>query len=335
MTLSVKDIFGIADRYCDSAALHFAHQQGVFELLSAAKTSDEVAATLRWQTRKTAILLHALVALGLLERDGQRFTNAAATARALVRSSPDYIGDLVEHERLQWGLWAQLGDILATDEAVAGQQDLNLRADPVANAVFHRAMEQLSNDLVERVIQVEYWSDCSRILDLAGGHGRYLAAVLQAVPDASGEVWDAASAAPYAHRTFDRYDVAHRARFREADISSPSSFERQTADGVMLNHCLHHFDMAGVRRVLSNAVSVLPPGGVITILDVHLDEGRSSPRENALFSLYMMVNVARGEVHPTSEVAGYLTSIGVDVKVEPLQNLEDDFLLVGRRRKCR
>ena len=44
MPLTPKDIFQIADRYCDSALLQYAHAAGVFELLRYPRTSTDVAA---------------------------------------------------------------------------------------------------------------------------------------------------------------------------------------------------------------------------------------------------------------------------------------------------
>jgi SAM-dependent methyltransferase len=329
---TVKDIFGIADRYCDSAALHVAHRYGIFDLLTEARTADDLASALGWQGRKTAILLHALVALGLLQKHGVKFCNTPGTSSALVRESPDYIGDLIEHERLQWALWGRLDEVLASEGPIDGQQDVRFATDGEANDVFHRAMAQLSNDLVDRVVELDCWNDKRLVIDLAGGHGRYLARILQRLPEGKGEVWDVASARIHAERMFRDHSVESRASFREKNILDPASFDGVEADGLLLNHCLHHFNASEMRLVLANAVSMLRPQGAITILDVDLSSDRVTPHENAMFSLYMMVNVSNGEVHPTQEIADHLSSLGCDVALERLDNLEDDFLLVGRKR---
>lgn len=144
MPLTPKDIFQIADRYCDSALLQHSHAAGVFDLLRFPRTSTDVAAAKGWLADKTSILLDALAALGLVLKEGAGYRNSPAADAVLVRGQSGYIGDLIEHERLQWELWGRLDTLLRSQEAVPGQQDLNLPANEYANAVFHRAMMQLA-----------------------------------------------------------------------------------------------------------------------------------------------------------------------------------------------
>src|SRR5262249_25359469 len=55
-------------------------------------TADEIARAAGTDRAKTAPLLHALVAIGLLKSDGDCFLNSPEADQFLVRGSPDYIG---------------------------------------------------------------------------------------------------------------------------------------------------------------------------------------------------------------------------------------------------
>ena len=330
--ITTKDIFQIADRYCDSALLQHAHAAGVFDLLRQPHSADELATAKGWLVSKTAILLDALAALGLLLKEGTLYRNAPVADSVLVRGEPGYIGDLIEHERLQWGLWGQMDAVLRSPVAVPGQQDLNLPANDYANTVFHRAMMQLAKELLGVVAGLPEWASVQHALDLAGGHGLYLAEVAKRHPHLTGEVWDVASARKTAEAVIAAHGVAERVRFVERDIADPKTYEGVTADAAMLNHCLHHFDHAGIRAIARSVAGVLSRGGFVTILDVHLEPDRTAPVESALFSLYMMVNTVHGQVHPTDEIAAVFTEAGFAVETRLLDSLEGDFLMVGRKR---
>jgi uncharacterized protein YqcC (DUF446 family) len=291
-----------------------------------------VAAAKGWLAGKTTIFLDALAALGLVLKEGSAYRNSPAADAVLVKDQPGYIGDLIEHERLQWALWGRMETVLRSQEPVQGQQDLNLPANEYANSVFHRAMMQLAGELLGLVAGLPEWAGVGHALDLAGGHGLYLAEVAKRHPRLTGEVWDGPSARKNAESVFAAHGVAGRVRFVERDIADNKSYEDATADAVMLNHCLHHFDWTGVRTIAGSVASILPSGGLVTILDVHLDGDRTVPAENALFSLYMMVNTVRGQVHPTNDIAGVFTEAGFAVETRLLDSMEGDFLMVGRKR---
>jgi len=304
----------------------------VFDLLRHPRTSTDVATAKGWLADKTAILLDALAALGLVLKVGTEYRNSPAADAVLVRGQSAYIGDLIEHERLQWDLWGRMDAVLRSQDAVPGQQDLNLPANEYANAVFHRAMMQLAGELLGLVAGLPEWTGVHHALDLAGGHGLYLAEVAKRHPHLTGEVWDAPSARRNAEAVIAAHGVADRVRFVERDIADHKSHAGATADAVMLNHCLHHFDLTGVRAIAGSVADILPAGGLVTILDVHLEGDRTAPAENAMFSLYMMVNTVRGQVHPTDDIASVFTEAGFIVETRLLDSLEGDFLMVGRKR---
>lgn len=328
---SIQDVFDIADSYCDSALLQFAHASGLFETLTVPLLSNEVAAAKNWIPRKTGILLDALVSLGLLEKDGDAYQNSNVATQSLVRSAPNYIGGLVEHERLQWSLWGRMEDVLTSEKPVAGQQDLHLPENAEANQVFHSAMAQLSLDLLEAVACLPDWNGKRCVIDLAGGHGAYIATLAARHPDLHGEIWDLPSAASFAEATILQHRVGDRVIFRARDIADKCSYDDVKADGILLNHCLHHFTADVMRDIIACAFRALEPGGVMVILDVFLERNRVQPVDGAIFSLYMMMNTVFGEVHPTDEIATAARSLGMEVTVKRLNNLEDDAILVARK----
>ncbi|MET5012490.1 methyltransferase dimerization domain-containing protein, partial [Burkholderia pseudomallei] len=83
--------------YRQSAILHYAVADKLFDLTQTGRSPAEVAASFGMVESKAAILLLALAALGLLTKDGDAFRNTALSARYLSTSRADYIGPIVEH----------------------------------------------------------------------------------------------------------------------------------------------------------------------------------------------------------------------------------------------
>src|SRR5262245_8948925 len=63
---------------------------------------------------KTAQLLHALVAIGLMRFDGNRFSNSPEADKYLVRGKTDYIGMRHHAYRRRWESMLRVGDTVRT-----------------------------------------------------------------------------------------------------------------------------------------------------------------------------------------------------------------------------
>lgn len=328
---SLGDIIRLNDLFHDSALLHTAVATRLFDDLAAPVTAAEVAAGRGWVERKCRILLDALAALGLVVKDGDRYRNAESTTRYLTSASDDYVGAIVDHQRLQWALWGRMGDVLAAEAPIEAQQELRLRRDEAANAAFNRAMVQLSRDNVADVLAVPDFARARRVLDLCGGHGTYLAALARKHPELTGEVWDLETARGLAEHTFAEAGVADRLGFRTRNVLDPDAFAGQQADACMLNDCLHYFDEDEVRTLVGRVAQVLGPGGLLVVMTMTLEEDRVTPASAAGFSLHMMLNTNHGGLHPTPWIEGVMRDAGLDVERTPLGSLGRYSLLVGRR----
>src|SRR5687767_2908770 len=99
--LSPAPILQIGMGFFASKALLSAVELGLFtELGGDSRTGAELERTLGLHPRATYDFLDTLVALGMLDRDGDgadaRYANTAATALYLDRSSPRYVGGILE-----------------------------------------------------------------------------------------------------------------------------------------------------------------------------------------------------------------------------------------------
>jgi uncharacterized protein YqcC (DUF446 family) len=326
---SVKDVFDLADSYCEAALLQFANSVGLFEVLKGPLCKHDIAARLGWVDRKTGIVLDALASLGFLEKKEECYQNSSLTNDCLLRASPGYIGDLIEHERLQWSLWGRMEEVLRSKSPVTGQQDLVLPKNSQANNVFQAAMMQLSHEIADTVAGLPCWKNKRAVIDLAGGHGKYLALLAERNPGVYGEIWDLPCAENFAERTIEDSNLRNRIKFRSKDISVPENYVPDSADGALLIHCLHHFSNLAMRQVIESTFKMLRLGGVLVVVDVFLEGNRIEPVSGAMFSLYMMMNTCHGEVYPIVDLADVMKDVGFRCEVRRLGNMEDDALIIG------
>ena len=297
--MNVGDLFRLADQFHDSALLHFAHASGLFELTTEPLGCQEVSARTKWIPRKAGILLNSLVAIGLLVKDEQdRYQNAPVVENALVKSKPGYMGGVIEHQRLQWGTWVRLDEVLATRAPLSWQQEQRLRNDTQANDAFHEAMRNLARANLPAFLSLPVPKGKKHVIDMAGSHGTYLASLARDNPRYTGEVWDLPGAERHALQTFREFDCADRCAFRCKDITSPESYQAVRADVVMLNDCMHYFEPEEVSAILSRAASVLAPDGTLLLATQLLHANGVSPAPAAGFSMHMMLNTAHGGLHP-------------------------------------
>ncbi|WP_374654063.1 methyltransferase dimerization domain-containing protein [Phenylobacterium sp.] len=113
-----------------SKALLSAVELGVFtELAGGERSLGELTARLRLHERSARDFLDALVALGMLRREGEAYANTPETDLFLDPGKPTYVGGILEMANLRlYPFWANLTQALRTgepqNEAKDGGQDL-------------------------------------------------------------------------------------------------------------------------------------------------------------------------------------------------------------------
>jgi SAM-dependent methyltransferase len=197
--------------------------------------------------------------------------------------------------------------------------------------VFQRAMAELSGDLLAPLLAACQPIGSGAVVDLAGGHGQYAAEILRRNPAATAQVWDLASARPFCEETRRRYQVENRMQFIECDLELEWPAADASVDLFLATHCLHHFPEELVRRLARRIFQSLKPGGSVISIEPFLSDSRTSPKEAAIFSFYMMMNRRSARVHPTSLIVAAFEEAGLSTEASRAGGLEDDAMILCRR----
>jgi hypothetical protein len=157
-----------------------AHELDLFTRLSGSPgmTSEELAEYLDIDERPAEMLLTGCAALGLLEKEGDRYRNSALSEEFLVKGKPYYFGGWIQmlDKRLYPG-WGKLTEAIRTNRPTTWDPDkqssLFEGEDPAMLALFWEAMHSLSTFSARALGEAVDFGPFRRLLDVGGGSGAY------------------------------------------------------------------------------------------------------------------------------------------------------------------
>jgi SAM-dependent methyltransferase len=253
-------------------------------------TTAALATELDVEPEPLARLLRALVGFGVLARDdtGYAPTGMGELLRSDVPGSLRGLADLYGDDHFTRA-WDQLEDILRTGRsgaqlAFGGSVFDYLGAHPDTARTYDAGMSAVAAAL-GTLPEVYDVSGVSTVVDLAGGTGALLAAVLRAAPGARGVLVDLPHVADAAAREFAAAGLADRCTVVSGDI-----FEElpEGGDLYLLSRILHDWDDDRCRTLLAACRDAIRPGGTLLVVERLVRECADQTIPLA-FDLHMMV----------------------------------------------
>jgi len=318
-------LLSLSGGYWQPCVLHCAVKLKIFSLLTEPRTVEETAELAGCSSRGTGLLLHALAAMGLLEKAGDRFENTAEANQYLDQASPDYIGHMIMHHHHLVDGWAQL------DRAVVSGRPVDKRSpgEEMERESFLYGMDVLARQVAPRIASLVDLKNHRRLLDIGGGAGTHAIHFCLANPHLAATVFDRPTTEPYTRATVERYGLTHRIGFVGGDFLSDPLPEGH--DVAWLSQVLHSNDEEACRTLLNRVLELLPPGGIILIHEFFLDDTMTSPLFPALFSLNMLIGNL-GRSYSEKEIREMLDEAGAEEVVRlPFQGPNDSAILMGRK----
>jgi O-methyltransferase domain/Dimerisation domain len=219
-------------------------------------TAEELASRVGADPDALARLMRALISEGIFKRrrDGRFALNALG--KTLQWDAPMSMAGMARmvgntHYREHWSL---LADAVRTGEAVPpklrGMTGWEFaEQNPEFAAIFNDAMTSVSEFAVGPVVAAYDFSPYRTIIDVGGGHGRLLAAIVAATPGARGVLYDLPQVVDGAPELLAKHGVADRVR-----VEGGSFLESVPADGdaYVLKNVIHDWPDADAATILRN-----------------------------------------------------------------------------------
>jgi hypothetical protein len=297
-----------------SKTLLSAVELGVFtELAGAPQSGEELAQRIGLHPRSARDFFDALVALGMLDRNDDRYANTAETDLFLDRAKPTYLGGLLEMANVRlYPFWGRLTDALRTgdpqNEAREGGDFFGaLYADPDRLRQFLHAMTGLSAGGAAAIAAQFPFERYETVLDVGCAEGGLLVQVAQAHPHLRASGFDL----PPAQAPFEEYVAS----FGLSDRISfaPGDFFRDPlppADVITFGHILHDWGVDEKLELLRSAYNALPDGGAVIVFESIIDDERRSNTFGLLMSLNMLIETPSGFDYTAADCQGWLREVG-------------------------
>jgi predicted nicotinamide N-methyase len=307
----------LALSYWQSAAFMSAVDLDVFSAVDGgATTLEAIAAATGISETNAERLVTVLLAIGLLEADGQQggFANAVDVDRFLVKDKPSYAGPWMLFTRPAWDEWGKLTDHLRSHkESVLGMyEDLSIDG---ARA-YHEATYSIGAGAGRRFARHVDLSNCRRLLDIGGGSGAYSIVAAQNHAQLEAIVFDLAPVAEIAREFIASANVADRVTTMAGDFTR-DPFPSDIDVAIMASN-LPQYSREVIAQVVSRTFDVLAPGGQMHLIGETLHNDRSGPISPALWGLAETLSSSSGVAHSEAECISYFNEAGfIDVSVNP------------------
>jgi len=315
-----------------SKALLSAVELGVFtELAKGPATEERLARALELHPRSARDFFDALVALGVLERNENLYSNTAEADMFLDRMKPSYVGGLLEMANARlYSFWGSLTEALQTgqpqNEAKAGGNFFEtLYAEPARLGQFLHAMTGLSMGAHKAIAAKFPWGRYQTFVDVGCAEGGLPVQVALMHEHISGGGFDLPPAEPFFREYVRSFGLEERLRFYSGDFFADSLPQ---ADVLAMGHILHDWDLEEKKTLLAKAHDSLRDGGALIVFESIIDNERRENSFGLLMSLNMLIETPGGFDYTSAMCEDWLRDVGFrETYVEHLAG--PDSMVVG------
>jgi SAM-dependent methyltransferase len=309
----MERIIELGAAYRESKILLVAVAYNLFDHLEEPRSAEELASTIKAQPEALELLLNALVALGFIEKTGDRYRNSPEASRYLVSSSSDYLGYWLKHANRGFAKWAKL------EEAIfwhAPEEEDRL--------AFLLALDSIAAKRAYELARAVNLEGKRSLVDLGGGSGAYAIAFAQRYRLAA-TIVELPETASATREILKRKGVAG-IRVLEADFLRDDFGKGY--DAALVSNIIHFLSEEDNRTLFRRVYDALAEGGVVIVHDYILDDSKVAPREAAIFALHMLLS-SEGRTYSWSEVEAWLREAGFK-QFERIE-LSESRVVVGRK----
>jgi (2Fe-2S) ferredoxin/predicted O-methyltransferase YrrM len=298
----------------------------IFSAVGSGASADEVAARVGCNARATEMLMNALVALGLLAKQGTIFQNTDLSAKYFVAGSAEDARAATLHLVNLWRTWSTLTKCVRAGTSVSQAEGASRGAEWTQS--FIAAMHRNARARAPLVVAAVGATGATRMLDVGGGSGAYSIAFAAANQNLQIDLLDLPAVIPIAQGHIEKAGLGGRIRTRAGDLLADEFGEGY--DLVFVSAICHMLGIDQNRDFLKRCFAALAPRGRVVIQDFILEPDKTGPKWAALFALNMLVGTQSGNTYNEAEYSAWLTEAGFeDVRQVRLPGPSN--LIVGTR----
>jgi SAM-dependent methyltransferase len=278
---------------------------GVFEALGDdALDLDALVARIAIPRRTARICADAMVALGLLERDGPLYRNSAVADAFLSGRGPGDLRPFLRSMDRMYRFWEEF-----TDAIRAGRgPGFITRLDAEAQRVFSAGVESVTAGSALALADTYEFGQHRRLLDLGGGTGSFLVRILERHPAIECGLFELPGVVTLARENLKTHRCDGRVRFYEGDLlrdQLPTGY-----DVFLVANVVHIFTPEHNRDLLERVHTSAPSGARLLLLDFWTDPTHTQPVFAAMMAGQFLLSGGEGDIYSEDEIRDMLAATG-------------------------
>ncbi|MYB44315.1 MAG: methyltransferase domain-containing protein [Acidimicrobiia bacterium] len=290
--------------YQPATTITTAHRLGVFSVLGRVpRSAGDLAAELAVDASNLGALLEALVGIGLLRREGDRFAATPYTAERLGPGGE--MGLVVAKEAVFAGAWSRLDDVVTAGRPVMEPWRSHLDRNPAQARAFLEALDVLARIAGPALHELEALAPGKRVLDVGGGLGTYARLLSEAGSRVT--LVDYPLVTGWASEELEGtgVEVVGVDLFEHPSCGVPPG----SMDAALVSHLIHDLADDQAVELLRRVRSAIAPGGRVVVNDFAGDSGPGA--FGALFDVMMRVETG-GAAHSRATLESMLAGAGFE-----------------------
>ncbi len=299
-SVTPDSIFQVASGFMASKHLYVANEVGLFEHLAGEPiTLDELSGRTGVPRRTIRILADAMVALGFVDRQGDRYQNGPVAATYLSGRTPADLRPFLRFwNRISYPSWMHLEASIRTGQAAAGHLSEELVK------IFSEGVEAITAGTAMALATTYDFSQHQRVLDLGGGTGSFLLAVLRNYSHLETTLFEQPDVAAVARQHLAGTPTGEQVKIVEGDFFKDPIPEGH--DAVIVANVVHLFSPEHTLTLLQRTRERAPVGARLLLVDFWTDPTHTQPTFAALVAGEFQMFTGEGDVYSEEEVHEWL-----------------------------
>jgi hypothetical protein len=281
--------------------------------------------------RSAADFFDALVALGMLDRKGDKYRNTPESDLFLDRNKPSYLGGMLEMANARlYGYWGTLTEGLRTGDPqneakTGGNLFETIYGTPESLKGFLKAMTGLSTGAGRAMAAKFPWKKYKTFIDVGGAQGGVPVQLALAHKHLHGGNFDLAVVGPIFEEYVRSFKLDGRLKFHAGDFFKDPI---PGADVIVMGHILHDWNLEEKRALVEKTYKALPKGGVYIVHEAIIDDDRRQNAFGLLMSLNMLIETRGGFDYTGADCRKWMKEAGFkSTSVVPL--VGPDSMVIG------
>lgn len=319
-------VMEISSAYWHSSVLHVANSLDVFtRLADAPATVEELAQKCGADARGMEMILIGCIGLGLLSKEGGRYSNTPLADTFLVKGRPRYQGGIVSMFESWVSAWSKLKDAVVSGKPVVVKQHDHGEE---ATRTYIMGMLYRGIPQAELLASEVPLAGRKKLLDVGGGPGIFSIIFCQKNPGLSADVMDLPQTLRVTREIITNYGAT--AQVATCEGSYLEDEFGAGYDAVLLSSMISQEGPEVIKSILRKSFNAMNPGGLIMVQEQFLNTEKTGPLLPVLIGLNQLVHTPGGRAYSAKEVADWAQEIGFrDLSFRPLPEPSPFTLITG------